>query len=184
MKKWILLIAASLLLTACGSEPDGPPVSGFTYTDQHGEAFSSSELEGKVWIADFIFTNCDTVCPPMTYKMADVQSTLKERGLDAEIVSFSVDPEVDTPDKLAEFLAQFTEDDSNWHMLTGYEQEEIETFAREEFQSLVNKPEDADQVLHGVTFYVMDQEGRIFSEYNFTEENVVEKITDDVDALQ
>ncbi|MBM7579317.1 SCO family protein [Jeotgalibacillus terrae] len=184
MKKWMMMIIFTMLLTACSSEPDTPPVSSFEYTDQHGEAFSSTELEGKVWIADFIFTNCDTVCPPMTFKMADIQASLKEEGLEAEIVSFSVDPEVDTPEKLAEFLGQFTEDDSNWHMLTGYSQQEIEEFAREEFQSLVNKPDDADQVLHGVTFYVIDQEGRIFSEYNFTEENTVGKIVDDVKQLQ
>ncbi|TFE02201.1 SCO family protein [Jeotgalibacillus salarius] len=184
MKKWLLMIVSSLFLAACGSEPDGPPISSFNYTDQHGDSFGSADLEGKVWIADFIFTNCDTVCPPMTYKMADVQKALEEEGLDAEIVSFSVDPEVDTPEKLEEFLAQFTEADENWHMLTGYGQKEIEDFAREEFQSLVNKPDDADQVLHGVTFYVMDREGRVFSEYNFTEENVVGKITDDVETLQ
>ncbi|TFE00760.1 SCO family protein [Jeotgalibacillus sp. R-1-5s-1] len=183
MKKWILILTV-LLLTACGGEPEGDPVSAFSFTDQHGNEFGTEQLAGKVWIADFIFTNCDTVCPPMTYKMADIQAQLEEEGLEAEIVSFSVDPEIDSPEVLQDYLAQFTDNQDNWHALTGYSQAEIERFALDEFQTLVNKPENTDQVLHGVTFYVMDQESRIVNEYNFTEEDVVDKIIADVKRIQ
>lgn len=104
--KRMLLLLSIVLLAACGKTiPDAKnwPVDDFTFTDQNGQSFGLSDLKGKVWVADFIFTNCETVCPPMTANMAKLQDMVKEEGLDVEFVSFSVDPEVDTPEKLKEY---------------------------------------------------------------------------------
>ncbi|PPA70887.1 SCO family protein [Jeotgalibacillus proteolyticus] len=181
----ILLFVSCILLASCSPfQPEGPKVSGFTFTNQHEEAFGLEQLEGKVWIADFIFTNCETVCPPMTSTMKQVQDELREQNLDAEIVSFSVDPTVDTPEILKEYLARFTDDDSNWQLLSGYSQKEIERFALDEFQTLVNKPNEADQVIHGVNFYVVNPDGILVNEFSFTDPEVIEKIVDEVKRYQ
>jgi len=174
-----------IFLSACTPfQQAEPSIHDFTFTNQYNESFGLQDLKGKVWIADFIFTNCDTVCPPMTAQLSMIQDELKSQGIDAEIVSFSVDPEVDTPERLKEYVERFTEDDSNWNLLTGYQQDEIEQFALEEFQTLVNKPSGTDQVLHGVNFYVINTDGVIVNEFSFTDPDVVSNIVDEVEQHQ
>ncbi|KZR59762.1 SCO family protein [Pseudobacillus badius] len=181
-KTWLLALSIALIiLSACGlTEPKPYQMKPFTFTDHNNKAFGSKELKGKVWVANFIFTSCDTVCPPMTANMAELQKRLKDENLPAELVSFSVDPAVDTPEKLKKYMAAFTEDDSNWHMLTGYTQEQIETFGREEFQTLIQKPESSDQVIHNTNFYLVDQNGEIVNEYSFNLNSHSEDIIKDV----
>ncbi|USK34561.1 SCO family protein [Bacillus sp. F19] len=183
MKKtmFLLLILICVLLSACQFNDEKPyQMKSFTYTNQDGEAFGTDDLKGKVWIADFIFTSCETVCPPMTANMAALQKDLKEEELTVELVSISVDPSVDTPEKLQAFMQRFTEDESNWNMLTGYSQEEIEKFARDEFQTLVQKPSSSDQVIHGTNFYLINKNGEIVNDYSFTHGNHFKKIIADV----
>ncbi|MDT3762017.1 SCO family protein [Priestia filamentosa] len=133
----------------------------FSFQNQENQTFSSEELEGKVWIADFMFTNCRTVCSPMTANMKKLQERAAKQGINVQFISFSVDPEVDTPEKLKEYVAYHGGDFSNWNVLTGYKQEEIETFAKENFSAIVKKPEESDQVLHSTSFYLVDKEGEI-----------------------
>ena len=91
--------------------------------------------------------------------MADLQKKFKEEGIQVEFVSFTVDPTVDSPEVLKEYIHQFTDDETNWHILTGYTQEEIEVFAREQFQTIVQKPSSSNQVIHGTNFYLINQQG-------------------------
>ncbi|GKV69495.1 lipoprotein [Sporosarcina sp. NCCP-2716] len=164
-----------LLLTAACSAPPGidRPLSSFTFLDQHGEAFGTSQLDNTVWIADFIFTECESVCPPMTSEMAALQTEFKEHGLDVQFVSFTVDPEVDSPAKLADYARSYTDDQSNWHFLTGYAPQEISEFALENFQTIIQKPETSDQVIHGTNFYLIAPGSRLVSEFNYVDEDYV-----------
>lgn len=179
----VLLLAVSL--AGC-SEPleRKQKVSSFQFTDQNGHPFGTEQLDGSIWIADFVFTNCNTVCPTMTIEMAELQQQLEKKSLDVELVSFSVDPELDTPDVLKKYIKQFTDDESNWHLLTGYSQEDIESFAREDFQSIVLKHDASSQVLHGTNFYLIDQEGYVINEYNFIEEAYMEDLLKDIEKLK
>ncbi|MFS8650873.1 MAG: SCO family protein [Caldibacillus sp.] len=165
------VVACVLLLQGCwGGRIKNAvewPIEPFVYTDQNGKPFSLADLEGKVWVATFIFTNCKTVCPPMTANMARLQRMVAQEGLDqVEFVAFSVDPEVDTPEALREYAARYTDNTENWHFLTGYVQEHIEQFARDNFKAIVHKPEKDDQVIHGTDFYLVDQEGVIVKYYS------------------
>ncbi|MGG4264642.1 SCO family protein [Peribacillus simplex] len=194
MRKLHLLMAAMgasilLLLTACGSNgvPDAKnwDLEDFSYIDQEGKAFSKSDLKGKVWVADFIFTNCETVCLPMTSNMTKLQQQLKDEGIsDVEFVSFSVDPEIDKPDVLKKYGDQFNVDYSNWHFLTGYGQEEIEQFARDNFKLIVKKPEAEDQVIHGTSFFLIDQEGKIMKDYTGLQDIPFDEIIKHIKILQ
>ncbi|MCC3357098.1 SCO family protein [Bacillus sp. REN16] len=185
--KFLVVVALIFVLAACGS---GIPnalnyeVSDFSYVNQNGEDFSLKDLEGKVWIADMIFTNCDTVCPPMSAHMAKLQGMVKEEGLDVEFVSFSVDPEVDTPEVLKEYAEGYSDDLSNWHLLTGYTIDEITVFAKDSFKALVAKPEGQDQVLHVIKFYLVDQNGTVLKEYNGVENTPYEEILADIKTIQ
>jgi protein SCO1 len=192
MRKSVLFIifaAVFLFMAGCGSnglkDAMNYPVEDFTYTDQEGQSFNKDDLKGKVWVADFVFTNCADVCPPMTANMAKLQEMMKEEGLkDVEIVSFSVDPEVDRPEVLKEYGQRFNADFKNWTFLTGYSQEEIETFARESFKTLVKKPQKGDQVIHGTDFYLVDQDGVMRKTYTGLKEVPFDQIIEDIKTLQ
>ncbi len=88
----------------------------------------AKSAERNVWVANFyLLTSCETVCPPMSGSYAaKLQKMAKDEGLDVRFVSFSVDPEVDTPLKMKDYATKFGADFSNWDFLTGYKQAEIE----------------------------------------------------------
>lgn len=183
--KLVCFLVLLLLLAACGSsQQTGREVTPFSFTDQDGNPFGTEQLAGKVWIADFIFIGCTTVCPQMTSEMANLQTILNEKGLDVEFVSFTVDPDIDSPLILKEYISQFTDDESNWHLLTGYSQETIEGLALEQFQTIVQKPKTSSQVIHGTNFYIINRDGLIVNEFNYVEENFVEQVLVQVTKLQ
>src|SRR5579872_4602645 len=103
--------------------PPPPPVLGtlpsFTLTDQTGHPMGTAELRDKVWVADFIFTACQEACPLLTQKMGDVLRRARNLGPDFHLVSISVDPERDTPARLAEYGARFGAPPQKWSFLTG-----------------------------------------------------------------
>lgn len=154
----------------------------FQFTNQDGKSFGTKDLKGKVWVADFMFTNCQTVCPPMTANMAKLQKMAKEEKLDVQFVSFSVDPDLDKPENLKAFIQKFTEDTSNWNLLTGYSLEDITKFAKDNFQSLVDKPENG-QVMHGTSFYLIDQNGKVMKKYSGISNTPYEDIIRDMKRL-
>jgi len=180
-RKFVFLILWIVLLSACQTNDQYiRTVEPFTFTDQNGKAFHSKQLDGKPWIASFMFTNCTTVCPPMTKELASLQQFLKEEKIDLELISFSVDPDVDSPEQIKNFLQAFTDDESNWHFLTGYSQERIEQFAREHFQTIVQKPTDSSQVIHGTNFFLVNEHGHVVGEYSYIDENYLDELLDDL----
>ncbi|MRX71880.1 redoxin domain-containing protein [Bacillus lacus] len=179
--KHFFTVIILLCLSACApGTSSGYHMQEFTFKNQKGEDFGTDQLKGKTWIADFIFTNCETVCPPMTANMAFLQSKLQEAGIEAEFVSFSVDPQTDSPQVLSDYQQKFSGNPENWNMLTGYTQKEIETFAREAFQTLVQKPQSSDQVIHSTNFYLIGPDGKILRSYSFTEGIYAEKIIKEI----
>ena len=178
-----------IILNACSKQeiPNAKnwEVSDFTFTDQDENSVSRDDLKGKVWIADFIFTNCTTVCLPMTSNMTKLQNMIAEEGLeDVHLVSFSVDPENDKPSVLKEYGESFQVDFDNWSFLTGYEQETIEALAQESFKTLVQKPAEGDQVIHGTSFSLVNQNGTIVQQYSGVEEIPFDDIIKHIKILQ
>jgi len=94
---------------------------GFTLTDQNGRPFGSRDLTGKVWVADFIFTACQQACPMLSERMAEVGKRARHLGPDFHLVSISVDPERDTPERLAAYAARYGANPIAWSFLTGPE---------------------------------------------------------------
>ena len=123
---WILAAVVGVLsltiLRTCGGRKLVPlaslgQVPAFTLQDQTGATFDSKFLEGRVWVASFFFTSCKTVCPIIG--RANQQLAKKLGDLDVHLVSFTVDPEFDTPAAMTIWGAQFDADPKRWHLLTG-----------------------------------------------------------------
>lgn len=184
-----LLVVIVALLSACGQKgienPLDYPVNDFTAVTQDNKQFEKKNLDGKIWIADFIFTNCADVCPPMTANMTKLQKMVDEEELkNVEFVSFSVDPTVDTPEKLTEYAKNFGLKDDNWTFLTGYSQEFIETYARETFKTLVKKPQEGDQVIHQTYFFLVGPDEKVKKIYDGYEEVPYDEMISDIKSLQ
>lgn len=127
---WLLFAALALavpigaLIAARATQPRLPELAvlpDFSLTDQSGQPFGRKELLGRVWIADFVFTSCADACPRLTQKLRSVQDRLtpQEQARGIGLLSVSVDPERDTPAKLASYAHAFGARDQVWHFLTG-----------------------------------------------------------------
>lgn len=195
------LLLFVLVLSACSSggfKADHKyDIAPFEFTNQQNEKVSLDDLKGQVWISQFIFTNCTTVCGPMMINMTALQNDLIKAGVeDYKIVSFTVDPKKDTPEAMQAYLDSYATapddpekewDESKWEMLTGYTQEEIANLSLKSFKMPVapypdNSPE-AGQVLHGVLFSLVNQEGQVVKSYNGSEDVPYEQIVKDMKAL-
>src|SRR5699024_5971819 len=84
---------------------------------------------------------------------------------------------------LRNYLKQFTDDEENWHMLTGYSQEEIEEFGLTQFQTIIQKPETSHQVIHGTNFYLVDAQGYLINEYNYIDDSYIEEVIKDINNM-
>ncbi|SHG24496.1 SCO family protein [Ornithinibacillus halophilus] len=189
-KKLIPILLLTLILAACGPKYEGDfsyEIQDFTFTNQDGEEVSKSDFEDKFWIVDFIYTTCDTECPQMTYNKQKIESALNDAGInDVEFVSFSVDPETDTPEVLKEYGEARNITFDNWTFLTGYDFETIQNIAEESFKTRVEQYPDDDALLHGVSFYLVSPEGNAIKSYNgyILQKEQIDQIVDDIKSMQ
>ncbi len=165
---WALTVIAMVSFVASGRwrgrEPDRFfQVPEFRLLDQNGKAFTNKDVAGKVWIADFVFTQCAGPCPQMTLSMVDLQKELA--GLPIQFVSISVDPAHDTPAVLKKYAAAMKADEKNWTFATG-EQDEIFGLARG--MKMAAEPAEADNpIMHAQKLILVDEKGWIRGYYFF-----------------
>lgn len=130
---WFLAALAGLVLIPAlrpllRFEPDPPPVlrqlPEWRLVDQNGTSFGSGDLAGEVYVASFLFTRCATVCPRLTASLRQLERRYREEGVEgARLVSFSVDPEHDTPERLRDYARNRSLDLERWSLVTGDERE-------------------------------------------------------------
>ncbi|WP_096198978.1 SCO family protein [Bacillus sp. FJAT-45350] len=180
IKLFITVFVATLTLSGCGwlyqSHGDETPnsdisaselqVPEFEFVNQFDESFGSKDLEGQMWITSMIFTRCPTVCNMMTPNMGILQEALKEEGLDVKLVSFTVDPEFDNPERLRTYGENNAADFDRWIFLTGYTQEEFIDFSADAFATLVMEIPDSDDIVHGTSFFLVDGKGNVIRRYD------------------
>jgi protein SCO1/2 len=147
--------------------PPAPPVlvslPAFTMTSQLNQPFGTRDLTGKVWVADFIFTSCQTMCPVLTQKMATIAHRGRHLGPDFHLVSFSVDPERDTPERLATYATQHHADPHKWTFLTG-SLDAVQAAVVDGFKIGVERTKTADDfwdIVHGEHLVVVDRHLRV-----------------------
>lgn len=157
----VLLGLCVLVGFGCSEEPQELPVvaqvPAFSLLDQHGNTVTGETLKGQVWIANFIFTSCPDVCPLLTRKMADLRTGLVRGGSDVRFVSFSIDPQTDTPDVLRAYAQKRGADHPDWYFLTG-SIDSIKAVVVSGFKQLIRPdPKRADNILHGSHFVLVDR---------------------------
>lgn len=156
---------------ARGAGDEGRRVADFSLTDCSGRIITRDDLRGNVWIASFIFTRCGGPCPRVTAQMARLQDDLgRPRGL--RLVTFSVDPEYDTPAVLRDYAHAFGADPDRWLFLSG-PRDEIYDLIYHSFQLGVQKnPEPGhpptEEVIHSTKLVLVDEEGRIRGYFDST----------------
>ncbi|MCM3757218.1 SCO family protein [Sporosarcina aquimarina] len=191
MKKKVLVFGVfmmALVLSACsgGFKADhNYSIDPFEFTNQDNESVALDDLKGEIWLAQFVFTTCTSVCPPMMSNMSELQEKLIEKDIENyKIVSFSVDPEVDTPEKLGKYLEGFSvPDPSKWEMLTGYTMEDINDLAVKSFKMPVIDDPNTDQVVHGSRFGLVNKEGKVVKLYAGYQDVPYDTIVSDMKAL-
>ena len=187
------LLAVTLLstLTACGREAPPPlesywQVPEFSLTNQRGETVSRGDLAGRVWVADFFFTECPGICPIMSGNLKALQDAVAEEpwARDVRLVSFSVDPERDTVEKLAAHAADLRVEPGFWHLLTG-PREAIWAVAVQGFKLPVsaNPADPANPVSHSGKFVLVDRAGTIRGLYDGTDPDSVAAVERDLRRL-
>ena len=151
------------VLANFGKAPD------FSFTERSGQPFSNKNLAGKPWIADFIFTSCAGQCPLMSLQMKKLQSLFpSETGF--QFVSFTVDPDRDTPEVLSEYADRYEAEKKRWFFLTA-PKEESNRVLKEFFLSPVEQP-----AMHSVRFILVDQEGRIRGYYDSIDPGSIDQL--------
>ena len=138
-------------------------VPAFELTDQDGANFGSADLRGRVWVASFLFTSCTQACPLLASQLANVRERVARHGDNVRIVSISVDPEVDTPERLRAFQERYP-GPNNWTLLTGSPDDVRRTTERAFFQPAANRVEISSapgyDMLHGTGVLLVDRDGR------------------------
>lgn len=187
-KAWILallvLFALPLGRTLAQEVPKPPQLAlelpAFELTNQRGEKFSLADLRGKIWVADFVFLSCPTVCPKLTKRMFEIQHRTRNLGDAFHLVTFTVDPENDTPDRLAEYAYANRASPGRWTFLTG-SLETIEKTVVKGFKMAMGKEETSPglfSIFHGERLVLVDQQGRIRGYYEATDEGIAHLMRD------
>lgn len=154
------------------------PAAEFDLIDQSGERFTSEELKGKVWVSFIFLTQCPTgACPMMVGKMARLQEALPDD--DVHFVSFTIDPENDTPEVLAKYAAEMGAGrvSDRWHLLTGGTREEMDDIAGQ------MKLAFDDENQHSTWFLLVDAQGQVRGLYGNTDEDAMSKLATDAQKL-
>jgi protein SCO1/2 len=173
------LLLFALLLAACGREQPLPvlgQIPAFELTNQQGGKFDGAALNGHVWVADFIFTNCEGPCPRMSSHMRALQGKV---AADVKLVSFSVDPERDTPAALEEYGKKFGADDTHWSFLTG-DPKTLNMLDHDAFK-LGSLGAAMD---HSTRFVLVDKKGQVRGYYGIADGDPVARLAKDAERLE
>ena len=156
-------------------------VPEFELTNQDGKNFGSTDLRGKVWIADFIYTTCPGPCPMISNRMSELQKPLEKT--DVHLVSFTVDPAKDTSQVLRGYAEKLDAQPGRWDFLTG-PQSTIYNLSRNGFKLAVSDGSDAKGIpVHSTRMILVDRHGAIRGYYDAAEADAVTKLVADTTHL-
>ena len=161
--------------------PSYGTIPSFDLVNQDAQPFGSQQLVGKIWIADFIFTTCRGPCPIISTRMSELQKPLEQS--DVRFVSFSVDPETDTPPVLHAYADKLRKEPFRWDFLTGT-REAIASISRDGFKLGISDGETPDSgPVHSTRFVLVDRRGSIRGYYDALAPDGVTKLLADTNHL-
>jgi protein SCO1/2 len=157
-------------------------VASFRLVNQLGDTVTEKELGNKVYVADFFFTRCLTICPVMSANMKKVQEALRDIP-DFMILSHSVTPEADSASVLKEYGERYDTDPARWWLLSG-NKKHIYDLARKSYFAVLDEGDGGMQdFIHTENFVLVDKEKRLRGFYDGTREKEVQRLIDDVRRL-
>ena len=183
--KTFILLSIIMVLSACDDDiidtDMSEEIADFQFTTQDNEKLGLEDLEGEWWIAYFMYTECTIVCPQTTPNMVKVQKELGDLGLEPQIISFSIDPENDTPDVLKEYADEYQVDLSNWTFLTGYDFDEIQKLSKKSFKTVLEGGgPNTHEFVHSTYFFLVNPDGQIVKKYDGLSDEEVDALIGDL----
>ena len=157
-------------------------VSDFSLINQNGDTITQKNYENKIYVADFFFTRCGSICPIMTNNMAKIQDEFINNN-DIMLLSLSVTPEIDSVSVLKEYAVNKGVIDSKWHITTG-SKKHIYELARQSYFAVVEQGDGGLQdFIHTPNFILVDREKQIRGIYDGTIDEDIIRIIEDIKIL-
>jgi len=153
----------------------------FEFRDQNGRVVTERDLTGHVWIADFIYTRCTTACPVLTTQLVLLQHAIKDAGV--QFISFSVDPEYDTPPVLKKYADAWNPVETRWRLLST-ESAALFRLAKDMRATVQETADPDDPILHTNRMFLIDQEGRVRGIYDSTDSVELDRLVADASSLE
>ncbi len=204
---WLTLLLCGLICSGCTNKKASPPsqptakeevpserkplqplfiAPQFELTDQQGEAFGSEQLKGRVWIVNFIFTNCASTCPLQSERLAALQRRIANwpNSNRVRLLSITVDPEHDTPAKLLEYAQRYQADGQQWKFLTGT-RAELWQLSKEGFRFPVsdNALDSTNPITHSPRFLLVDAQSQVRGVYESSQDDEILQLVEDLQTL-
>lgn len=158
-------------------------IANFSLIDQNGKIITQKEYQNKIYVADFFFTRCGTICPIMSTNMRRLQDAFKNDS-SVMLLSHSVTPEMDSVPVLKEYALHKGAIDNKWHLVTG-SKKHIYELARKSYFAVLDEGDGGDQdFIHTEQFILIDKQKRIRGYYDGTNSEDVNRIIEDIAILQ
>lgn len=157
-------------------------IEDFSFINQNGKTITQDDYKDKIYVADFFFTTCPTICPKMTDNMIWLQNQIKDND-NVKLLSFSVTPDIDSVSVLKEYALEKGVIDSKWNLLTG-DKKDIYYLARKSYLVVkTGKLEELYDMVHTENFVLVDRKKRIRGFYDGTNLEEVKKLLEDINFL-
>jgi protein SCO1/2 len=157
-------------------------IADFSFTNQNGKTITQKDYEGKIYVADFFFTTCKSICPKMTTNLVDVQKAFLNNPK-VKLLSFSVMPDIDSVSVLKDYAELNGVVDSKWNLVTG-DKKAIYTMARKSYLAVKQgKPEEQYDMVHTENFVLVDSKKRVRGFYDGTKKEEIQRLIEDINWL-
>jgi protein SCO1 len=157
-------------------------IADFSFTNQNGKTITQKEYEGKIYVADFFFTTCQSICPKMTANMVDVQKAILDNPK-VMLLSHTVTPEIDSVPILKKYALEKGVVDSKWNLVTG-DKKDIYYIARKSYLAVkTGKPEELYDMVHTENFVLVDSKRRVRGFYDGTNPDEIKRLIEDIKWL-
>lgn len=157
-------------------------IADFSFTNQNGKRITQKDYEGKIYVADFFFTTCGSICPKMTTNLVDVQNAFLTNPK-VKILSFTVMPDVDSVSILKDYAQINGVNDTKWNLVTG-NKKAIYALARKSFLAVKQgKPNELYDMVHTENFVLVDTKKRVRGFYDGTKKEEITRLIEDINWL-
>ncbi|GAA4966610.1 SCO family protein [Algibacter aquimarinus] len=158
-------------------------IANFALTNQNGKTITQNDYKDKIYVADFFFTTCQTICPIMTKNMVDIQKEILNDD-DVMLLSHSVTPEIDTVAQLKRYAKKKGVNDKKWNLVTG-DKKQIYQLARKSYLAVKDNPNAGPfDMVHTENFMLIDKKRQIRGFYDGTNKEDIEKLLKDIKHLK